>query len=137
WDPTDPEQIPVFVKITRFYFGWPFRAMHYDLIGISTESRWDHMRSYFDRVEAAAGINIGLETPDWWPAVRENYKLPVLPRIGGLILNTLTFAAVWACIASSFRWTIRTKRRRTGRCAECAYQIEELQLCPECGTPRS
>ena len=84
WDPTDPDQIPISVGITRFHFGWPFRAMYFDLIGISTEGRWDHMRSYFDSVNAAAGLNVGIETPDWWPAVRKNDRLPIRPHLGGL-----------------------------------------------------
>jgi hypothetical protein len=137
WDPADPDQIPVFVKITRFYYGWPFRAMYYDWIGINTDGRWDHMKDYFDRVNTAAGIDVGIETPDWWPAVKENRRLPVRPRLGGFILNTLISAFAWICIASFIRWIIRSKRRRVGRCAECAYQIDELQLCPECGSSRT
>lgn len=137
WDPADPDLIPTYVGVTRFYYGWPFRAMHYDLIGISTEGRWDHMKSYFDRVNTAAGLHVGIETPDWWPAVQKNYRLPVRPRAGGLVLNMLVFMTAWVCIASSVRWVRRSKRRQAGRCAECAYSVQGLAACPECGTHQS
>jgi hypothetical protein len=137
WDPTDPDQIPISVGITRFHFGWPFRAMYFDLIGISTEGRWDHMRSYFDSVNAAAGLNVGIETPDWWPAVRKNDRLPIRPHLGGLLLNTGIFASVWIIIALLIRWMITERRRKRGHCVECAYQIEDLQVCPQCATTRS
>lgn len=109
WDPADPDLTPVFVGITRFYYGWPFRAMHYDLIHINTDGPWDHMSGYFDRVNAAAGLHAGIETPDWWPAAKNNHRLPVRPRLGGFALNILIYACAWIGIASFIRWVLRSK----------------------------
>jgi hypothetical protein len=134
WDVNTLDQIPAIVFVSRSHFGWPFRAMHYDIIMIDNGGTREHIKTYFGLVENAAGINIGLETPKWWPAGETNYRLPLKPIWIGFVLNAILFASIWITLACLTRKAITSSRKRKGLCAACKYELQDLATCPECGT---
>ncbi|MFI4915293.1 MAG: ankyrin repeat domain-containing protein [Phycisphaerales bacterium JB060] len=78
----------------------------------------------------------------WSP--EDEHALPLTPMWAGLIVNTLTWAAIWFIVLLVFplpiwlwrrrRWR---KRERRGLCAHCAYELDvaddPITRCPECG----
>ena len=55
--------------------------------------------------------------------------MPLRPVPLGFTANTLFYAAILWSPGAIKRW----RRRRNGRCEKCAYALEGLRLCPECG----
>lgn len=59
--------------------------------------------------------------------------LPLRPAWLGLGVNTLVFGGAGWCLLAGAGAARRWRRRRSGRCAACGYQTDELTICPECG----
>jgi hypothetical protein len=60
-------------------------------------------------------------------------RLPLVPVLPGIIVDTLVYAAaIWA-----IGWCIilykRARRVHAGLCRACGYEINQLPICPECG----
>lgn len=64
------------------------------------------------------------------------FPVPYLIRPLGFTCNTLFYFTVITLPAFTFRRTRTHLRRRRGLCTRCAYTLNDLALCPECGTPR-
>lgn len=72
------------------------------------------------------------------------HALPLTPMWGGLLINTIAWAAIWFVVLQLvmlpvwlwLRWR-RKRRERTGRCAGCGYVLgaarDPIVTCPECG----
>ena len=59
--------------------------------------------------------------------------LPVRPLALGMVLNTLLFGAGIALLVSAPGALQALRRRVTGRCRKCGYDVQSLPRCPECG----
>lgn len=63
------------------------------------------------------------------------FPVPYLIRPLGFTINTLFYFTVITLSDLTFRQTRTHLRRRRGLCTHCAYALNDLPLCPECGTP--
>ena len=64
------------------------------------------------------------------------YAIPVGFLIVGYLVNTLSYAMVWALIFGGLTAFRRFLRRRRGLCPACAYDLRGTPTsspCPECG----
>ncbi len=133
WD-IEHADIPPTVYLTRFRFGYPWRAFSFD--DLSTGSSIANMKvmSYHQLMYERAGIYRGLDRPNWIPSWMPFYRIPIAPIWTGLFLNILFWSAAWYFPGVIWR-TVRTHRRkRRGLCLACGYAAEDLDRCPECGS---
>ncbi|USN99358.1 MAG: hypothetical protein H6810_01390 [Phycisphaeraceae bacterium] len=126
--------LPVYVHIFETAAGWPVTA-------------WK------GEFRATNDYHIPMRTSDgkpWWSLiVPMNYPymhgkvtvLPVRPIFPAILWSVAIYtgAAVFACrftraaFVLLIREPIRWKRRRSGLCAKCGYEIRGVAVCPECG----
>ena len=105
--------------------GLPLRSMTYHMLGNSAYSRFAH--GFDPDAEFVGGLS--------YDRIRRSgqihswQRLPVRPLPFGFTANTLFYAAILWSPGALKRW----RRRRNGKCEECAYQLEGLTTCPECG----
>lgn len=78
-------------------------------------------------------------TVEPWPPPGLAVMVPLRPMVGGLLVNTLVFAATWAVMLSPLvlpgMWR-RRRRRKSGRCIHCGHSTQGLpegSPCTECG----
>lgn len=63
----------------------------------------------------------------------DRFALPLFPLWPGFALNTLFFAAVLALLWYMPPGIRHVRRKRSGRCVKCGYDITGLTTCAECG----
>lgn len=131
WDPSVSDS-PSFVSLTRFRFGWPFRALYWDDLSTGTSvaipAVWDYHLKMYERAGIDRGIGVSYISP--------GRRLPIAPIWTGLFFNILFWSVAWYVPFMLRRIAIRfrAKRRvRLGLCADCGYTIDEFSMCPECG----
>jgi hypothetical protein len=119
--------------VTNRRSGWPLVAFQSVVI----------LQAPATSLEPARGLLGGVGVPERWvcrfdvydvQVVYRNPRLPLVPVLPGLAVDTALFAFVaWLALFGhgSLR---RTLRRRRGRCPQCAYELGGLVTCPECGT---
>ncbi|MEM0984523.1 MAG: hypothetical protein AAGI17_11315 [Planctomycetota bacterium] len=79
-----------------------------------------------DSISSPFGFRTGLLKPN-------STRLPTRILWPGLIVNTfITAAALWLGLAG-ITAVRRHRRRATGRCPGCGYDLVDLTTCPECG----
>ena len=76
-----------------------------------------------------------------WPTANTETSPRVTYHPLGLILNPIIYALpIWVLVMSA-RWTFIArrshKRKHLGLCVSCAYELDGLSVCPECGRERS
>lgn len=78
-------------------------------------------------------------TVEPWPPPGPAAMVPLRPIAGGLLVNTLVFAAAWAVVLSPLvlpgMWR-RRRRLKKGRCVHCGHSaagLPEGAPCTECG----
>ena len=125
--------------LERYRVGWPFKSLYWD--------RWTALKPYpavnefgillgfdheqtdllIDEAGFRSGINLSSKT-------RKIRRIPITPFWFGMIFDT----AIWAmvCITPGIVWRNlrRQLRNRRGLCSTCGYAIENLAVCPECGS---
>ena len=81
----------------------------------------------------------------WGIPIRWNRAIPLRPILAGTVINTAAFipiAWVMLVIASAVQRALdaydNLGRRVPGRCVSrrCGYEVGDLPICPECGTPQ-
>lgn len=74
-----------------------------------------------------------------WRDARLPQWLLLQPVYPGFLVNTVASAAAafigFRCVRFVVLLIHRSKRRDAGLCANCGYRLDELRICPECGTP--
>jgi hypothetical protein len=128
--PADGIDIPSTIVLTRYRSGWPWRAMYWDSVYIFNSGQFPNAQSYAKLMSDRAGFKYGLDIPlssSWM-------RLPVMPVWNGLLLNVLLWSVLWS-IPGPLRYGVRRyRRKRRGLCLACGYAVEDLEICPECGT---
>ena len=115
---------------TAFCAGWPLRCL------------WAHGNCIPNRSKQAIapsdpGFAIGKYC---YPSRRAALVfaprfIAMRPLWIGMVGNTLFYAGLWAALVPLTRWAIHARRRRSGRCAGCGYDLRGgHERCPECGT---
>lgn len=141
WDPNESE-IPLYIYFSRQRFGWPKRVLSYDAFstGISISDRDAQayykpaVQAYHRKVSKKAGVHQGLDRPAWLPSFISLNTVPVAVNWTGLFANTIFWGICWLIPGAIWR-TVRTyRRRRRGLCLACGYVVEDLEVCPECGS---
>lgn len=59
--------------------------------------------------------------------------LPLQPEWTGFIVNSVLFACVPLGFIVGHRWMRMRVRNRLGLCLSCAYPVQGMDICPECG----
>lgn len=138
WDPSTSE-LPTYVNLTRFRFGWPMRFLSYDDISTGATVNNPTVMAYHQRAYKLAGAHRGLDRPSWLPSFIPLYRVPIAmqwPHLGmNLLAWTLGAFALLAMLPLVRRW-IRANRIKRGVCVVCKYPLEGFATCPECGTAR-
>ena len=131
WDRTVHGDIPPYFSIRRGSFGFPFKCMYADELGVANGAG-SYTLTFFDNCKARSGLRLGVPI--------SGLKSPMVDRIlpmtfhwGGLSLNVLIYSGVCGLFFVLPTVIRRMCRDRDGLCAECGYKIEELLVCPECG----
>ena len=108
---------------SRDIAGWPFSTTEYrtDLMRPETSHRMGWLRWNQD------SFSFVLKVPRGNSATLD---LPLRPRFPGALLNS----AFWGGLVFLAVQLIRRLRRRPGACPACGYQVNDLPLCPECGS---
>jgi len=112
---------------------WPALASYRTgLTGLSNPSDPSAMRPVSMVTLSAA--QKGIEIPNRPLRPERLTVLPLIPLWPGFILDTALFAlAAWFPLAA-VRTLRRIRCRRLGRCPRCAYDVQDLAVCPECGS---
>jgi hypothetical protein len=133
---------PLRPTISRFSFGWPMRAMYYDMFLASGGTRQDR-QGLFARCEAVAGWRAIKRFPRWVPLASGGGGFRAMPRAVlpiGFAVDALTIGLTLPMLALAFRAFRRWRRQRRGLCTLCGYSRTGLSVdtkCPECGaSPR-
>jgi hypothetical protein len=125
WDDTLINNEPV------YYFydiaaGWPFRSFWGSRRLYHNQYVYNHHRFYWC---------LPLGAPKMDPHQDPLFPYRPLP---GLLGNTALYGigayAMFTLIGRAFIAVRTDLRRRRGRCTRCAYQLDALSICPECGT---
>jgi len=139
WDPSVSDE-PTNVSLIRYRFGWPMRFLSYDDISTGASVNNPVVMAYHQRAYGLAGVRRGLDRPSWLPGFIPLYRVPIAVDWWHLAVNLL----LWTLVAFALlglrplvrRW-IRTRRLKGGVCVGCCYPLEDLKICPECGTARA
>lgn len=115
---------------------WFDDDFHNGLSRFSIGFPWLALRSQYatkDNVQLALGpLSEGVAIPG-----DERYNrdlgVPVRPLLPGFVFNAFLYAVLTYAIATAANRLRRNHRRRLGRCAHCAYPLDDLPACPECG----
>ncbi|RMH28201.1 MAG: hypothetical protein D6692_06585 [Planctomycetota bacterium] len=125
---------PPYLQITRIYIGWPFCSTFVDRPAVSHTPDEQLLEEFWPIYSAAAGLRQGVKAPDWWPKAEGVYRLPVTPLWGGLVTNSMIFAAFYFLPGTLFRIARQRHRRKRNACLNCGYDFGTLSPCPECGS---
>ncbi len=111
--------------VTETASGWPFPALR-SALGSSTApgSSPAIERGYLVRVLCT---RFGREV--------ERAVLPTTPIWPGFLGNSALYAAHLFPLVSARHWR-RRRRAKRGLCPQCAYPVNCVDRCPECGTSR-
>lgn len=129
WDTTKSETPPS-VNLTRYRFGFPWRAMYWDDLSTGSSINIPAVFAYHQKMYQRAGLSRGIGVSFISPGRR----LPIVPVWPGLIADILFWSVVWFIPGVIWRTLCAARRKRRGLCLVCGYSIEDLEVCPECGS---
>lgn len=114
-------------------FGFPFQALRRDTLVESdmNPAAWPS----FDEVPVAGvlgGLGPSVRSDAW---ARTDRLVPVVPVALGFAGNTLAYGALAWLVWFAVRKIRGRYRLKPGQCFVCRYQVNDLAICPECGTP--
>lgn len=112
--------------LTVFNTGWPWRSMQTGVHHITDSQQ----RTTTPPVSLTGGLTL------WTNGGQDHldrFTLPLFPLWPGFALNTLVFATGLALIWYTPPSIRHVRRKRSGRCVKCGYDITGLTTCPECG----
>jgi hypothetical protein len=67
-----------------------------------------------------------------------NRVIPLIPVAIGWVINTSSGVVLIGAFGIGYRWLLRQRRARRGRCVDCGYILTTSSSgCPECGWNRS
>ena len=102
--------------------GWPFRQFWYlrwvDGGGVLRTERWMGPVSSHERRTSSDAASVGLPLGVYW---------------SGLFGNVFVWSLLISCASATCGLWRRWSRRRRGLCVVCAYAVDGLKRCPECG----
>ncbi len=121
--------------------GWPFRSLSARCKILA----WGSNPTQLER---------GAEAPDWLapqaivfdPAISRyitgtapalTRPLPLRLHWYGSIANSVVYGVIFFVLARILVAWLTRARRRPGACRSCGYTVNNLGICPECGTPAS
>lgn len=111
--------------MAAYDFGLPMRAMR--------STRRAVQRGRAMAWPGRGGMEWGWPLP---PLVNRGFamrRLAFVPIWPGFAVNTVLYALIAWSIGSGTVRLRRARRRRRGRCVACAYDVSDLDTCPECG----
>ena len=109
--------------------GWPARSM------LRLREKWDDSPTITDHWMLRVDT---LQRTSSWTGKPRVLKLPLRPIWPGFLLDTGFYAALWALPLFGLPLLRQSRRKRKGRCPNCAYDLKaDFQSgCPECGWRR-
>jgi hypothetical protein len=134
---SDDEEVVVIVR----RMGWPLRSVSRIMVQRNTDSHLAlPLHGFHIKREMYGEWNTGIMNkpappmgPPW------ALSLPLRPLWGGLALNTLFYASLFALPLIVWPLARRRRRIRKGRCPACGYDLAATAepVCPECGATRA
>ncbi len=116
--------------------GFPFVALEHHKIGIGPDGSFDYggprLRGQLPMPPGRDWLMNFVAKITGNPGPYESF-LPWLPLWDGLIVNTIIYAGLVLLTWLGLGRLRRRRRVRRGQCAECAYELAGLEVCPECG----
>lgn len=132
WDRAVHGDIPPAAYITRCFVGLPFRCMYYDNFSVANGGK-GYTLTYFGLMKERAGFRAGLRSPgptSFW----NERRIPLAPMWSGLIANSVFFGLCWYLPGTIHRQIRHRRLMRQDLCLTCGYAVEDLEVCPECGS---
>jgi hypothetical protein len=128
---TGQEDAPrVMLRVTTRSFGWPFRALEYNL-----KLYWVHVPETYYRGTRETEVHDALVVR--LPRSGSPVNVPVGVRGWSAVLDIASYTAALYVGMAAFLIARSVRRRRNGRCRACGYDRGGLVIdtaCPECGT---
>ncbi|MEM9372020.1 MAG: hypothetical protein AAGA55_00110 [Planctomycetota bacterium] len=117
--------------LDQYEIGWPWKIM----MSVGSED---------NRPSASAGAarwyDRGIAVPAFEPlGMKPDRTIPVRPIWSAFALMFVSWIMVLALAVLAWKAPSRIRRHRRNRrglCRECGYNIDGMDGCPECGTPR-
>ncbi len=114
----------------RLHYGWRLRS------GVPLRcfegQRWIDYTNAPANEHRPVTIERGMKV---WRRRGNNYDIPVTPIWGGMIGNSLLYAAIPFTLLFIPRWYLRRRRLRKRLCPACGYPMGASNRCTECGEP--
>lgn len=108
------------LRITRITAGFPFRAFEY-------------RRGEYHSAEIAGWQTPSIAIPDLLRPPLGGDVVPIVPMLPGFIANVGVYTVLTWILWSGVLYLRRALRAHRGRCQHCAYPLNDLPICPECG----
>jgi hypothetical protein len=109
---------------TTWQYGWPFRSLRRmdqpHLAGRCGNGVTDEDRRRSDQLYKALVTDTDKRVHVAWR---------------GALLNTVVYSSVFGVLACAPLVLGRRPQGKPGHCMRCGYQVLDLKICPECGTP--
>lgn len=117
--------------------GLPYRALfRVKHVYILAEMDDGVAETTFSRVQVQGIVETGIGYRDpgpSWVAGQAKLGLPIIPIPLGLIVNSTIWAGTWWLGVNIVSLTRQRVRSLRGLCPRCAYDLDGLTTCPECG----
>ena len=110
--------------------GWPLPCLYSVYRAVPSPAVWPH-RAISGLVISDTWTGFGVQWPGEMPVA-----FPYRPRWGPLLVNIAFYTLVVLTFTRGIGWVRRARRRKSGRCPWCAYDLRGLapgSQCPECG----
>jgi len=124
---TDESTSTYYIK--RISHGWPFAALSRYEAGSYVWTSRNEIDALMPNQEWMRGVRFKL------PFAADHAELlPTVPSVG-FIANSTLFACFYTMIMFLIIFAKSKLKTKRGLCSQCAYPLENLKTCPECGTP--
>ncbi len=133
WDLIEDE-LPPRVFIDRTRYGFPWRVLYRDHISTNTNINNPKVSQFHQQAYDRVGSRRGLDRPKWFPTWVMTYRIPITPLWGGILANMFSWSLLWFVLALIPSRLILCHRKRRELCISCGYAVEDLEVCPECGS---
>lgn len=131
WDRSVHGNVPPGFTVRRGSYGFPFRSLYSDEYLVATDNT-NQTLIFLEKCRQHGWPRGGIWISGL-PTQGADRSLPTAPHWGGFILNTMLYGGIPGLFLVVRVLITRVHRLRKQLCLFCGYEIEDLEVCPECG----